>query len=459
MDDMFVFDDDEIETKDVVIDKDACTSMDQELKVIWDFVNEMKSTTKTNDKRDILEKVDNPVIKKALLYTLNPYWKYHVTPKNCEKHSDLVECSFTNLWELLDALTARVITGHDAIAAVNGMINLYPDYEELIFSIINKNLKIRASANMVNKVWDSFIPSFDVSLGHPFQDKRACWKTERWYGSRKLDGVRCVMIYNHKENTVKAYSREGHEFFTVDRVKDDILKLGLTEDWVFDGELCIIDETGLENFPAMMKEIKKKDHTIENPSYVLFDCLTKKEFDDRVSETLFSERIEHLRNNILGGAVEVGTLKMLNQEIIKGEDHITEMISNANDMGFEGIIVRKDTTYQGKRSYDLMKIKTFIDEEFRVVSIESDVQRFVENGVEIEEVAMAKANVQYKNNIVGVGSGWTKEQRRLYHATPELLIGRVLTVQHFGESVSSATQLPSLRHPVVKHVWGFERDL
>ena len=42
---------------------------------------------------------------------------------------------------------------------------------------------------------------------------------------------------------------------------------------VFDGELCLIDDEGNEDFQGVMKEIRKKDHTIENPKYKIFDFI------------------------------------------------------------------------------------------------------------------------------------------------------------------------------------------
>ena len=42
-----------------------------------------------------------------------------------------------DLFDLLDDLTNRKITGHDAIAAVNSFTNMYEEYEDLIHSIID----------------------------------------------------------------------------------------------------------------------------------------------------------------------------------------------------------------------------------------------------------------------------------------------------------------------------------
>jgi hypothetical protein len=41
------------------------------------------------------------------------------------------------------------------------------------------------------------------------------------------------------------------------------------------------DVHGNEDFQSIIKEIKRKDHTIETPKYFIFDMLTLKEFTDK----------------------------------------------------------------------------------------------------------------------------------------------------------------------------------
>jgi hypothetical protein len=56
-----------------------------------------------------------------------------------------------------------------------------------------------------------------------------------------------------------------------------------------------------------MKEITRKNHTIENPKYVIFDLIKKSEFDNSIGNTPFGVRmkmleelnIEQFGNNIL----------------------------------------------------------------------------------------------------------------------------------------------------------------
>jgi chromosome segregation ATPase len=56
--------------------------------------------------------------------------------------------------------------------------------------------------------------------------------------------------------------------------------------------------------------------------------------------------------------------------------------------------------------------------------------------------------VEYKNNIVGVGSGFSDEMRNEIWNNQEKYLGKIAKIQYFEESKNDKTQLPSLRFPV-----------
>ena len=60
--------------------------------------------------------------------------------------------------------------------------------------------------------------------------------------------------------------------------------------------------------------------------------------------------------------------------------------------------------------------------------------------------------VEYKNNIVKVGSGYQIEERNRIWANKDKLIGRIMEVQYYEESINSKTGLTSLRFPVFKDI-------
>ena len=426
--------------------------MSANLQKLQDFVNEMKSTSSLLEKKAIIEKVKNDnFITNALYYTYNEFLKFNVTSKNCKKlyHICDEDCGFVDLWELLDDLNNRTYTGHDAIAMVNGFIDQHKEYEDLIFSIIDRNLEIRASESVINKVIPGLIPTFDVALATKYEPKFCDFENETWLASRKLDGVRCII--RKEQDEITAYSRQGNEFTTLQKVLDDV-KL-MPGDFVLDGEICMMDENGNEDFQGIMKQIKRKNHTIEKPKYVIFDYLSLEEFDTKQGTLKLSERIAELKDEIYYDGY-YSTLSVLDQVIVKDEEHLSEMILEADKSGYEGIMVRKDTGYEGKRSKNLLKCKKFFDAEYEVLGVDFEIHRIIKDGKEVKERMLSQVYIDHKGHRVAVGSGWNQAQRLWYAGNylNESIVGKTITVQYFEETKNQEGGI-SLRFPTVKHVY------
>ena len=412
------------------------------------FVQEMKNTSSLNAKKEIIESYKgNKFIENALYYTYNPFLKYYVTSKSIEKNIQICDmnCIYDNIWDLLDALDNREYTGHDAIAMVNGFITNHMQFKNLILSIIDRNLEIRASDSVINKVIPNLIPTFDVALATKYEAKFCNFEKETWLASRKLDGVRCII--RKEEDSVIAFSRQGNQFETLQKVLDDVAKW--PGNFVLDGEICLMDKDGNEDFQGIMKQIKRKDHTIANPKYVIFDYLTLEEFDTKEGTTKLSERIAKLNDYEY-----CSTISVLDQVIVQDEDNLAYNISEAEKSGYEGIMIRKDVGYEGKRSKNLLKCKKFFDAEYEVLDVEFDTHRIIRDGKEVKERMLAQVWIEHKGYRVAVGSGWNQAQRLWYAGNylNESIVGKTITVQYFEETKNQEGGI-SLRFPTVKHVY------
>ena len=437
--------------------------MRTDFQLIHDFVEASNATNSNTDKLEVLKTYTQyESVKKALYYTYNTFKQYGVTSANCKKNSDLMGHSNTygDFFLLLDDLSNRVCTGHTAIANVNRYVQENKQYEDLIFNIIDRNLKTRSTASMINKVLPGLIPTFDVALAKAFDEKtekKVDYVNDTWFVSRKLDGVRCLTVID-TEGDIKFFSRQGKEFLTLGNLKPAIENLGLTN-VVLDGEVCILDNNGDENFASIIKEIKRKDHKIGNPFYWMFDMLPMEDFENKVSESKFGERIQNLTNIVSisfrenGPSYEIGVLE---QKI--GNDQVfSEMMTESKEGGWEGLMLRKDSTYKGKRSNEILKVKQMHDDEYVVVDLENDVHRVIVDGAEVEEEMLKNVIIEHKGNRVHVGSGFSHDQRRHYFANPSEILGKQITVQYFEESQSKSGEF-SLRFPVIKAVYETARD-
>lgn len=428
-----------------------------DFQLISDFVEASNATNSNSDKLEVLKTYTQyESVCKALNYTYDTYKQYGVTSANCKKNSDLMghPNTYGSIFTLLDDLNNRVCTGHTAIANVNRFVHENYIYKDLIFNIIDRNLKTRSTASMINKVKPGLIPTFDVALAKAFDEKtqkKVIWE-DRWFVSRKLDGVRCLTVID-ANGEPKFFSRQGKEFLTLDNLKTDIKALGL-KNIVLDGEVCILNETGDEDFAGIIKEIKRKDHTIATPFYWMFDMLDMQDFNSKTSEVTFGQRIADLNALFNTSKLKLYSpllIGVLEQKI--GNDQVfSEMMAESKAGGWEGLMLRKDSTYKGKRSNEILKVKQMFDEEYIVVDLENDVHRVIVDGSEVEELMLKNVIIEHKGNRVHVGSGFSHEQRRHYFANPNEILGKQITVQYFEESQSKSGEY-SLRFPVIKAVY------
>lgn len=429
------------------------------MKKLKEMVEELQQSNSIKHKQEILAKY--PENQGYLKIIYNPLNQFNVTSKNVIKMKGKLDSIQTeeayDLKHLLIMLSMREITGHKAIRAVQLFIDKNPEFEEIILSAIDKNLKCRIDASSINKVFPKLVPTFKVALAKDFnkisKSAKPDFNKERWYCSRKLDGVRCICI--KKGDDVRFYSRTGKEYLTLEKVKDEVEQLGI-DFAVFDGELCLLDKDGNEDFQNVMKEIRRKDHTIEKPVYKIFDYLTTKEFETEKGEFDLSFRLERL--DIILQEYQGNVLQRLPQALVKSEEQLLVGLEAAAKNGWEGLMIRKDIPYEGKRTNNLLKLKKFFDDEYEVVDIEVGFMRFAEGTKEVEEAVMLRAVVEHKGNLVGVGSGWKIEERRKFYKNPELIKGKVITVQYFEETKNQDGGI-SLRFPTVKVIHGDKRDV
>lgn len=425
---------------------------------LQNLVDELQATTSSNEKKAIL--IQHSHLRKLLSLIYSDFNQFGVTSENVLKlkgtlNVEGIHCN--DLVELLTALSKRIVTGHEAIQTVQRFIDNNFTYQYLILNAIDKNLKCRIDVALINSVFPDCIPTFNVALARDISkvSKKPDFEYEMWYGSRKLDGVRCVIIKQAGMKTM-AYSRTGKEYLTLDKVIADIDRLPGTN-MIFDGEICLVDANGKEDFQGIMKEIRRKDHTIENPKFHIFDMVPLIDFLDQKSGIRLMYRFRCLHTVFAEAEEDTPTLKILEQELLTSEAMFDELVNKASNLGWEGIMLRKNTDYEGKRSNNLLKVKKFFDAEYVIKGIESGPMRVFENGVEVELNVMTRAIIEHRGFSVGVGSGWNMEQRIAFEQDPSLIIGQVATIKYFEETRNQDGGI-SLRFPTLKALHGAKRE-
>lgn len=261
----------------------------------------------------------------------------------------------------------------------------------------------------------------------------------------------CYISKTFGDTKITFVSRQGKTFTTLSNLIDPIkqfTKFLDSGEYVLDGEICIMDDEGNENFHGLMKEVTRKNHTIENPRYNVFDLLLLEDFEGKKESIKFSNRLQRMCDLTTPNQ----NVTILEQERVTSQEILDKWTNLAKELGWEGCMLRKDVPYKRGRSKDLLKIKGMQDAEYEVVGVETGKATYNEGGHKEFDVASA-LYIKHKDNIVKVGSGLSKEQRLRWFDHPEEIIGKVITVQYFEETQDSKTGEYSLRFPVLKYVY------
>lgn len=168
------------------------------------------------------------------------------------------------------------------------------------------------------------------------------------YVQMKYDGHRCMVT--RTSTGLVAYSRNGRLITSIDHILAEItIPVGVT----IDGELYC---HGIP-LQTISSWVKKKQPDTMKLEYVVYDV---------VNDDYYNERFNIISNFRLGKYARVAPTDKSVEE-----DHITMLLSTAISMGYEGLMLRQCRfPYDpGKRSKALVKVKEFLDEEYKVVGI------------------------------------------------------------------------------------------
>jgi DNA ligase-1 len=119
------------------------------------------------------------------------------------------------------------------------------------------------------------------------------------------------------------------------------------------------------------------------------------------------------------------------------------------EKNWEGLMIRQDSFYKGKRTNDLLKVKLFHDEDYIVKKIISGPFRIIDEKDKIEKTITMLSSIIVEldeKHDVNVGSGFSLEERQKYNTDPSLIVGKKVTIKFFEKTETS------LRFPIFKGV-------
>lgn len=393
---------------------------------------------------------------------------YGITSKGIEvqnqRSSHWMGSCYDGFHAILERLASRTLTGNAAIDAITDYLAYWDEpTQRFLLQVLDRDINIGISWDTYRSEVMGLSDQFEVALAHHLEKAKGVNPVDgTWYASRKCDGCRDVAIIRNGE--VEFRSRQNKVFTTLDNLKADVARfvapLGQGE-WVLDGELCKIDANGDEDFQSVMKEIRKKDYSIKECCYQVFDILTYDEFRLGRTREDFSRRLARLYalndeySKSLHSACWVRPLKQERLTCQADFDRWSGYVSAGN---WEGFMLRKDAPYQSGRTKDLLKVKKFCDAEYVVEGIETGkMSTSLPGQGNVEYEGVTHLLISHKGFRVGVGSGMSREQRIMWMQDPKLIVGKVVTIKFF-EITKNQQGIESLRFPTLKCVHGDVRD-
>lgn len=206
-----------------------------------------------------------------------------------------------------------------------------------------------------------------------------------FYGSRKINGTRCLIYY--KDNEVHTSSRGAinYDLAICHIIDHPILTEFLKKhpSIILDGEIYRFGWP-LSKISGLCRHIEKISQT-EPLEFYWYDI-----YDQENPDLIFADRLEsmeHWANNELQlkefdpeREWEKDELKIqfLPQTPMSGWSTIKKYHDQFVSEGWEGLVIRKiDAVYgPGKRSNDMIKVKEYDSETFKVIGIEDGLRKY-----------------------------------------------------------------------------------
>ena len=426
-----------------------------------------------NDKLVLLKRYENvPGLKKVLYFIYNPYCRTGISSAKLLKAlqgAGRVDPENAPSWREAINYFETHQTGSDAdLAYARAFINACrvsygQDAARLACAIVTQDLKIGVTATSLNKVYGKdFIPKTGCMLGTLYGDVNPA--TVKWpcIVTEKLDGVRRVLV---KENGVcRIYSRSGHEDTGLVEIMEDAKYL--PNNYVYDGELLAAG-TFKDNIAQRQatNSIANSKGNRTGLTFNVFDMISVDEFyagvshDDAMHRKIllaatFADENLQMLDDLWFSRIQAFSihrpLKAIRPVPILGLasniDAVTPIAEEIWRRGGEGVMLNVASgKYEIKRSKQLLKIKHTEEVVLPVVNILEGSGKY--------EDSMGALVVQYKGSFVGVGSGFTDDQRQAIWDEPDKYIGRKVEIETFGES-TNAQGYVSLNCPIFKRFVG-----
>lgn len=244
------------------------------------------------------------------------------------------------------------------------------------------------------------------------------------YLQRKYDGVRCLAFW--EGNRIKLLSRGNKEYTVPVHINEAVARI-LPEGKVFDGEIYKHGLTLQEINRRVKKHRGKETDELE---YHVYDV-----FDPKDLDIPWAQRLKHL-DYFEERELDDSIIKIVETRLVTSREQVDQYEKEFVAEGYEGAIFRPfNAPYvYGKKTNNILKVKSFQDEEFEIVNFEEGKGKY-EGCV----IWVCKTKEGKEFNVVPKG---TYEDKKYWFDNAMSFIGKMLTVKFFNYTEEGIPFLP-----------------
>ena len=421
----------------------------------------LKSKSKVQDKLDTLDEyASDPDFCYLIEYLLNDNKitgiKKSKLKKKIKNTSKLLDVEYDNLRSLIFYLLKHNTGTDQDVYIVQNFLNRIknsPQINErqIIADIITKDFKCGVTDLTAYGHIPGLKRNWRERKGHSLVDsKTGELKTKKILGKNitvtlKLDGYRYKVVKQDKD--INIYTSSGKLDNNLVEIIEEAKSL---PNGVYDGEMIAHGDfkDSTARFNATTK-ILGKDGEKKNIDFICFDYIEDINafFNYEEYKVPRYERLIDLYktlNNLDLEYIQLVPIYM-NNVLVEEEtvDIIMNMYEKAIAQGEEGLVIDiADASYVRAKGTSMFKLKPEISGDFKVID--------VVEGKGKDAGRLGAFIIEYKDNLVHVGSGLTDTIREEVWADPNKYIGKLIEVVYFGETKDEKTGLLSIRLPRFK---------
>ena len=389
----------------------------------------------------------------AVRLALDPFTNFYIKKIPAYTRSRRANLSMRQALESLGRLSRREVTGNAGIDhLVHILENVSASDSLVIERVIAKDLKCGVSEATINKIRPGFITTYPVMLASAY-DQRLIDRFD-WPGmcQLKLDGMRFNAIV--RGENVEFRSRNGKEI----SIPSDLFPRAFVAlakeygaDYVFDGELLVVDaagrpldrKTGNGILNKAVKGTVSKSEAARIRATV-WDAIPVENFVEGIYSVAYESRFTRL----------VGAHKQFSEssrqlshlispvltEYVKNDYEARRMFERFLAEGQEGTILKdRNAIWENKRSKGSIKFKGELEADMRIIGWE------LGTGKNSNRLGALVVSSEDGRIVVNVGTGFTDADRDSIQPN---VVGKIASIKYNARIQDKKGNTESLFLPV-----------